>query len=68
MTGAQLKKYMEWTASYYNTWKPGDLTISFNPEIRAYQYDMFAGVNYDINVANEREAGLKILPGRTGSR
>lgn len=53
MTGAQLKKYMEWTASYYNTWKPGDLTISFNPEIRAYQYDMFAGVNYDINVANE---------------
>ena len=62
MTGAQLKKYMEWTASYYNTWKPGDLTISFNPEIRAYQYDMFAGVNYDINVANE--PGSRIETGK----
>lgn len=61
MTGAQLKKYMEWTASYYNTWKPGDLTISFNPEIRAYQYDMFAGVNYDINVANEPGSRIENL-------
>lgn len=61
MTGAQLKKNMEWTASYYNTWKPGDLTISFNPEIRAYQYDMFAGVNYDINVANEPGSRIENL-------
>lgn len=61
MTGAQLKKYMEWTASYYNTWKPGDLTISFNPEIRAYQYDMFAGVNYDINVAYEPGSRIENL-------
>lgn len=61
MTGAQLKKYMEWTASYYNTWKPGDLTISFNSEIRAYQYDMFAGVNYDINVANEPGSRIENL-------
>lgn len=61
MTGAQLKKYMEWTASYYNTWKPGNLTISFNPEIRAYQYDMFAGVNYDINVANEPGSRIENL-------
>lgn len=61
MTGAQLRKYMEWTASYYNTWKPGDLTISFNPEIRAYQYDMFAGVNYDINVANEPGSRIENL-------
>ena len=61
MTGAQLKKYMEWTASYYNTWKPGDLTISFKPEIRAYQYDMFAGVNYDINVANEPGSRIENL-------
>lgn len=53
MTGAQLKKYMEWSVSYYNTWKPGDLTVSFSPDIRAYNYDMFAGVNYEINVANE---------------
>ncbi len=33
MTGAQLKKYMEWSANYYNTYEPGDLTISFNPHV-----------------------------------
>lgn len=53
MNGAQLKKYMEWSAKYYNQYQPGDLTISFNPDIRAYNYDMFAGVNYEINIANE---------------
>ena len=53
MTGSQLKKYMEWSVNYYNTLKPGDLTISFNPGIRAFNYDMFAGVNYDINISKE---------------
>ena len=53
MTGAQLKKYMEWSANYYQTYRPGDLTIAFNPDVRAYNYDMFEGVNYDVNIANE---------------
>lgn len=53
MTGAQLKKYMEWSASYYNTYKDGDLTVSYNPAIRAYLYDQFAGVNYDVNISKE---------------
>lgn len=53
MTGEQLKKYMEWTVSYFNTYQPGDLTLSFSEDVRAYQYDMFQGVNYEINVANE---------------
>lgn len=52
MTGAQLKKYMEWSMNYYNTFHSGDLTISFNPEIPAYNYDMFEGVNYEVNIAN----------------
>lgn len=52
MNGAQLKRYMEWSVDYFNTYKPGDLTISFNPDIRAYNYDMFAGVNYEVNIAN----------------
>lgn len=51
VTGKQLKNYMEWSAQYYNQTKPGDLTVSFNPAIPGYNYDMFAGVNYDINVA-----------------
>ena len=51
MTGAQLRTYMEWSASYYNTFRPGDLTISFDPGIRSYNYDMFEGVLYEINIS-----------------
>ncbi|MDD7218907.1 MAG: 5'-nucleotidase C-terminal domain-containing protein [Clostridia bacterium] len=53
MTGAQLRKWMEWSASYYNTFKDGDLTISFNPEMRGYNYDMFSGIKYEINISKE---------------
>ena len=51
MNGAQLKQFMEWSAGYYNQYQPGDLTISFNADIRAYNYDMFAGVNYEIDIS-----------------
>ena len=61
MNGAQLKKYMEWSASYYNTYQPGDLTVSFNPDIRAYNYDMFAGVNYEVNIANAPGSRIECL-------
>lgn len=53
ITGSQLKKYMEWTAQFYNTWKPGDLTISFNPDMPGFNYDMFSGISYEINIAKE---------------
>lgn len=52
-TGKQLKRYMEENAKYYNTYKDGDLTVSFNEDIRMYKYDMFDGVSYDINIAKE---------------
>ncbi|HAJ32385.1 MAG TPA: bifunctional metallophosphatase/5'-nucleotidase [Candidatus Atribacteria bacterium] len=58
ITGANLKKYMEWSASYYNTWKEGDITISFNPEIRGYNYDMFSGMTYEINLS--KPAGERV--------
>ncbi len=61
MTGEQLKKYMEWTVSYFNTYQPGDLTLSFSEDVRAYQYDMFQGVNYEINVANEPGSRIQNL-------
>ncbi|MCD6435660.1 MAG: 5'-nucleotidase C-terminal domain-containing protein [Clostridiales bacterium] len=53
ITGENLKKYMEWSASYFNTYQPGDLTISFNQDIRGYNYDMFAGVDYKIDISEE---------------
>lgn len=34
--GKQLKKYMEKNAEYYNTYKDGDLTVSFNEDVRMY--------------------------------
>ena len=58
MTGKQLKQYMEWSANYYNTYKDGDLTISFNENMRSYLYDMFGGVKYEINIS--KEAGNRI--------
>jgi 2',3'-cyclic-nucleotide 2'-phosphodiesterase (5'-nucleotidase family) len=51
VTGKQLKDYMEWSARYYNTYKDGDVTISFNPDIRGYNYDMFSGIEYDIDIS-----------------
>lgn len=53
VTGEQLKRYMEWSASYYNTFKPGDLTVSFNEKIRGYNYDMLSGVKYDVDISKE---------------
>ena len=59
MTGAQLKLFMEWSMNYYNQYQPGDLTISFNPDVRAYNYDMFAGVNYEVDVS--KPAGSRVV-------
>ena len=53
ISGKNLLEYMEWSASFYNTAKPGDITVSFNPDIRGYNYDMFAGINYKIDVSKE---------------
>lgn len=62
VSGEELKDYMEWSAAYYNTYKPGDVTISFDPKIRGYKYDMFQGVDYKIDIskpAGERIVDLK---------
>ena len=53
MTGENLLKYMEWSANYYNTWNEGDVTVSFNEKVRGYNYDIFDGINYDINLSKE---------------
>lgn len=58
ITGENMLKYMEWSVSYYNTYTPGDVTISFNSDIRGYNYDMFSGMAYDIDIT--KEAGNRI--------
>ncbi|MGB6127848.1 MAG: 5'-nucleotidase C-terminal domain-containing protein [Psychrilyobacter sp.] len=59
MTGENLLKFMEWSMSYYNTWNEGDVTISFNENVRGYNYDMFAGVNYKVDLS--KEAGNRVV-------
>ena len=58
ITGENLLKYMEWTVSYYQTTKDGDVTIAFDPNFRAYNYDMLDGINYDIDLS--KPAGSRI--------
>ncbi|MFA5523158.1 MAG: 5'-nucleotidase C-terminal domain-containing protein [Tissierellales bacterium] len=63
VSGTELKAYMEWSAAYYNTYRPGDVTISFSPNVRAYNYDLFAGVEFNIDIskpAGERIVNLKL--------
>ncbi|MGE4583246.1 MAG: bifunctional UDP-sugar hydrolase/5'-nucleotidase [Sphaerochaeta sp.] len=59
VTGKELKAYMEWSAACYNQWVSGDLSISFNPEKPGYLYDMFAGVDYEIDLSQPAGSRIK---------
>lgn len=59
ITGANLLKYMENQADYYNTPGPDDLTISFNQNIRVYNYDIVSGVSYKIDIS--KPSGSRII-------
>ena len=59
VTGAELKSYMEWSAECYNQWKEGDINISFDPEYPDYLYDMFAGVDYEIDLSQPKGERIK---------
>ena len=59
VTGAELKAYMEWSAECYNQWKPGDINISFDPEYPDYLYDMFEGVDYEIDLSQPKGERIK---------
>lgn len=59
VTGAELKAYMEWSAECYNQWVSGDINISFDPEYPGYLYDMFAGVDYEIDLSQPKGQRIK---------
>lgn len=65
--GAQLKKYMEWSASFYNTLNPEDLTVSFNENIKGSDYDIFSGIYYEINLSNPPGMRIENLRKSDGS-
>ncbi|MGM0218907.1 5'-nucleotidase C-terminal domain-containing protein [Enterococcus sp. AZ126] len=59
ITGKNLLEYMENQADYYNTPGPDDLTISFNETIRVYNYDIFSGISYKIDISKPK--GKRII-------
>jgi 2',3'-cyclic-nucleotide 2'-phosphodiesterase (5'-nucleotidase family)/LysM repeat protein len=60
ITGKQLKAIMEEQAGkFFNQYKDGDVTISFNENIRLYNYDVFAGVKYQIDIS--KPVGQRIV-------
>ncbi|TKY81952.1 5'-nucleotidase C-terminal domain-containing protein [Pectobacterium polonicum] len=69
LTGKELKKYMEWSAGYFNQLQDGDVTYSFNPQRRASKYstnDFFDGVTYTIDLTKptgQRITDLKMNNG-----
>ena len=69
MTGKELKTYMEWSAGYFNSVEPGDVTYSFDPIRRASKYstnDFFSGVTYTIDLTKpkgDRITELKFADG-----
>lgn len=71
VTGRDLKDYMEWSAGYFNSTRPGDVTISFDPKRRASKYstdDFFGGVTYEIDLTKpygSRITDLKYSDGKT---
>lgn len=53
VTGKDLKDYMEWAVGYFNSTRPGDVTISFNEKRRSSKYstnDFFGGVTYEVDL------------------
>lgn len=60
LTGMQLKAIMEkYAGSFFNQYNEGDVTVSFNADMRMYEYDTYSGVDYEIDVS--RPAGERIV-------
>lgn len=69
VTGKDLKDYMEWAVGYFNTSRPGDVTVSFDSKRRASKYstnDFFGNVKYEIDLSKpygSRITNLRKLDG-----
>ncbi|MEK5032217.1 5'-nucleotidase C-terminal domain-containing protein [Paenibacillus sp. FSL R7-0302] len=59
VTGKELKAYTEASAAHFRQWQPGDTEIAADPEVPSYLYDMFAGINYQIDIS--QPVGQRII-------
>lgn len=74
ITGQNLRDYMEWSVSVYNTFREGDINISFEPTRNEYKYstlDIFGNIKYAVDITKKfgyrienlrYEDDTKILP------
>lgn len=54
ISGENLKRYMEWSYSYFNGYQAGDLTVSFNEDKMSYNYDQFDGdLTYEVDLTGD---------------
>ncbi len=70
VTGKDLKKYLEWSAGFFNTLREGDLILSFDLERRSEKYatfDFAKGVTYDIDIREEAGNRIKNLTLNNGT-
>ncbi len=54
LTGAEVKTYLEFSARYFTTLAPGapvDVATISDPAVPDYNYDVFSGVDYDIDIS-----------------
>jgi 2',3'-cyclic-nucleotide 2'-phosphodiesterase/3'-nucleotidase len=54
LTGAEVKAYLEYSAKYFVTLAPGapvDPATITDPSVPDYNYDVFSGVDYDIDIS-----------------
>lgn len=61
LSGKDIKEALEWTARYFSTYEGGNITVDpsyLHPKPQHYNYDMWEGIDYTINVS--RPAGSRI--------
>ncbi|MEG1720783.1 MAG: 5'-nucleotidase C-terminal domain-containing protein, partial [Pseudoflavonifractor sp.] len=64
VTGAELKTLLEFSAAYFNQIKPGDLTVSYNPDRRQSKYstnNIGGGITYTLDLTQPAGSRVKDL-------
>ena len=57
VTGKQLREFLEYSARYFASYQAG--ASIFDPDVKGYNFDMVAGVDYDIDIT--RPVGSRIV-------
>jgi 2',3'-cyclic-nucleotide 2'-phosphodiesterase/3'-nucleotidase len=65
LTGAEVRAYLEYSAKYFRTLAPGapvDPAAISDPAVPDYNYDVFSGIDYDIDISRPVGERITRLP------